>query len=323
MKGTRLGRILAVYGLSLMGMVLNSCSGMTVLNPKGPVGHQEMVLIYTAIGLMLIVIMPVFVMAIWFSIRYRASNTKATFKPNWEGSRKVEAIVWLVPVLIVAVLSYFTWIKTNELDPYKQVKSSAAPLRVQVVSLDWNWLFIYPDYDVATVNQLVLPAGVPISFDLTSASVMTSFFIPQLGSQMYAMAGMTTHLNLLASEPGTYRGQNQEFSGDGYESMHFPAIAEPAGQFLAWTKEAKGTGKTLDMAGFETLSRPRAGYPATVYSSVAPGLFAHIVGQYMDWKGDMSSMGRSEDQGGAMQTPSDQGGSMNMSAGDGARTQDN
>lgn len=313
MKSSKTGRSLSILGLSLAAFFLNSCANAALLQPKGPVGHEEKFLILTAIGLMLIVIVPVFVMVVLFSVRYRASNKKATFRPEWEFSKKIEIVIWAVPVAIVAILAWLTVTKTAELDPYKPLASASAPLHVQVVSLDWNWLFIYPDYDLATVNQLVVPSGVPISFDLTSATVMTSFFIPRLGSQMYAMAGMTTHLNLLASEPGTYRGQNQEFSGEGYESMHFPVLAEPTRDFETWTKEAKGAGKALDLAAYEALSAPKAGYPATIYSSVAPGLFERIVGQYRDWAGGEGGM-----VGGGAQS-----GAMGMPAGDQPRTQDN
>lgn len=284
-----------IYGLSLFVLLLNACSKLSVLDPKGPIGQQEKFLILISIGLMLIVVVPVFVLAIWFAIRYRAGNTKATFKPDWEGSNRIEAVIWLIPISIVVVLSILAWTHTIKLDPYNPISSDKAPVRVQVVSLDWNWLFIYPDYDIATVNELVIPSETPISFDLTSATVMTSFFIPRLGSQMYAMAGMVTHLNLLASEPGTYTGQNQEFSGDGYHTMHFPAIAKSPEEFSAWVDAAKESQETLSLDTFQTLNTPQSDYPVTTYASVAPGLFDHIVGQFMDWMGDKAMANMSMD----------------------------
>ena len=286
MKRSKLKTILNFSWLALLVSLVSSCSGVPLLDPKGPVGNEEKFLILISLGLMLIVVIPVLVLTLWFSVHYRATNKKATFKPNWEGSPKIEAIVWLIPFVIVAVLSYLTIKETGELDPYRPIASSKAPIKVEVISLDWNWLFIYPDYDVATVNKLVVPVGTPLSFDLTSASVMTSFFIPQLGSQMYAMAGMVTHLNLLASETGIYQGQNQEFSGDGYVTMHFPVNVETREAFDAWVREAKSGGDALDAQRYAALSSPQINYPATSFSSVEPGLFDHLVGRFRDWMGD-------------------------------------
>ncbi|MBE0650504.1 MAG: ubiquinol oxidase subunit II [Bacteroidales bacterium] len=274
-----------VIGLIVITAFLSGCSKMVVLNPKGPVGSEERFLIYMAFGLMLIVIIPVFVMVFWFAAKYRASNKKANYDPKWTDSAKVEFVIWVVPILIVAALSYLTITRTSSLDPYKPLPSNVKPVRVEVVSLDWNWLFIYPDYNIASVNELVFPEKTPLSFKLTSASVMTSFFIPQLGSQMYAMAGMQTQLNLLASDTGTFMGQNNEFSGHGYANMHFKAISKTPAEFEAWVKMVKQSPDSLSMKTYEHVSQPNVGYPVTTYSSVAPGLFNHIVGQFMEWMG--------------------------------------
>ena len=262
-------------------MALNSCQGVALLDPKGPIGLQERDLILMSVGLGLIILIPVFFMAIWFPLRYRESNKKATYKPHWEGNLGVEAVIWLVPVLIIAVLSYLTWVKTTDLDPYKPIPSVEAPVHVQVVSLDWNWLFIYPDSNVAVMNKLVIPAGVPVTFDLTSATVMTSFFIPELGSQMYAMAGMVTHLNLLADHPGVFLGHNVEFSGAGYAGMTFQTTALPKDQFEAWAREAKASANSLNLEEFNKLNTPQIGRAATTFASVEPNLFGHIVGEFM------------------------------------------
>jgi cytochrome o ubiquinol oxidase subunit II len=268
---------------------LAGCRDMLLLEPMGPIGEAERFLIIAAFVLMLIVVVPVFVMVFWFSLRYRASNTKAAYTPKWNYSAKIDLVVWLVPVAIVAALAYFAWTRTFQLDPYKPIDPAVNPIRIEVVSLDWNWLFIYPEHDIAIVNQVVFPAKVPLSFRITSDTVMTSLFIPQLGSQMYAMAGMQTRLHLLADEPGTYAGQNQEFSGHGYADMHFKAIAVSREEFEAWVQKARQSPDKLDLARYEELSKPNVGYPVTYFSSVRPDLFDHIMGKYMGWMGEMDN----------------------------------
>ena len=291
MKRSRLRSFLNFSWLALLVSLVASCSGVPLLDPKGPVGNEEKFLILISLGLMLIVVVPVLVLTFWFSVHYRASNKKATFKPNWEGSPRIEAVVWLIPFVIVAILSFLTIKETGELDPYRPIASSNPALKVEVVSLDWNWLFIYPEYEIASINKLIVPVGTPISFDLTSASVMTSFFIPQLGSQMYAMPGMVTHLNLLASETGTYQGQNQEFSGDGYVTMHFPVKVETKEAFDVWVRDAKAGNNALDTPLYAAMSSPQINYPAASFSSVEPGLFDHLVGRFRGWIGDSKMPG--------------------------------
>jgi cytochrome o ubiquinol oxidase subunit 2 len=284
---TKLIRLI-LFGTVFIGVVLmlTGCDHLVLFNPKGPVGNTERSLIIISFVLMLIVVIPVFIMAVWFSLKYRASNTGSTYAPKWDYSAPIDWIIWLVPVAIVAVLAYLAWSSTFSLDPYKSIPSENKPLRIEVVSLDWNWLFIYPDQDIAVVNELVFPSGVPVSFRLTSATVMTSFFIPQLGSQMYAMAGMQTQLNLLADDPGTYTGQNQEFSGDGYADMHFQVRVTTSAQFEEWVTKVKQSPDRLDLARFEKLSRPTKGGLNILFASVRPGLFEHIMSGYMGWMGD-------------------------------------
>jgi cytochrome o ubiquinol oxidase subunit 2 len=280
------GGLCALYAAGFLG----GCSDMLLLDPRGPIGEAERFLIIMAFVLMLIVVIPVFVMVFWFSLRYRASNTKAAYTPKWDYSAKLDWIVWLVPIAIVTVLAYLTWTRTFQLDPYKPIESDVKPVRIEVVSLDWKWLFIYPDYNIASVNQLVFPTNVPLSLRLTSDTVMISFFIPQLGSQMYAMAGMQTRLHLMADEPGTYAGQNQEFSGRGYADMHFKAIAVSRKQFETWLRKAKQSPDKLDQARYEKLREPSIGHPVRCFSRVKPHLFDSIVGRYMGWMGDINKM---------------------------------
>jgi len=285
MKIVKFFSFFITVGSILAASFLSGCSQLVVLHPKGPVGREESALIYIAFALMMIVVIPVYIMATWFAIRYRASNKKAAYQPKWKGSAKIEWVIWMIPILIVVALSYFAWTRTYQLDPYKPIVSEEKPLRIQVVSLDWNWLFIYPDHHIATVNEVVFPAKVPLDFRLTSATVMTSFFIPQLGSQMYAMTGMKTRLHLMADETGTYVGRNLEFSGPGYVTMHFNAIVKTPDQFEAWLQNARQSPDTLSMDAYEALSEPQIHYPKTVYSSVVPGLFDHIAGQFRGWMG--------------------------------------
>jgi cytochrome o ubiquinol oxidase subunit 2 len=266
----------ALYAAGFLG----GCSDMLLLDPRGPIGEAERFLIIMAFVLMLIVVIPVFVMVFWFSLRYRASNTKATYTPKWDYSAKLDWVVWLVPIAIVTVLAYLTWTRTFQLDPYKPIESDVKPVRIEVVSLDWKWLFIYPDYNIASVNQLVFPTNVPLSLRLTSDTVMISFFIPQLGSQMYAMAGMQTRLHLMADEPGTYAGQNQEFSGRGYADMHFKAIAVSREQFEAWVQNTRQSLDKLDPARYKKLAKPSVGHAVMYFSSVKPGLFDLIIRKY-------------------------------------------
>ena len=189
--------------LSFLLLPLAGCNQLELMNPKGSIGTQEKDLILIALGLMLLVVIPVMVLTVAFAWRYRESNTRATYAPKWAHSTGIEAVVWSIPCVIVATLAVLVWKTTHSLDPYRPLESDVAPVNVEVVALNWKWLFIYPDYGVATVNRLPIPVGTPINFRLTSESIMNSFFIPQLGSQIYAMAGMETQLHLIADQAGT------------------------------------------------------------------------------------------------------------------------
>jgi cytochrome o ubiquinol oxidase subunit 2 len=251
-----------------------------MFDPKGPIGDSERFVIVTAFALMLIVVIPAIVMTFWFSRRYRASNTEATYTPKWSSSIKIDLVVWLMPVAIVTALGFLAWTRTHRLDPYKPIDTDVKPILIEAVSLDWKWLFIYPDHHIASINQLVFPAKVPLSFRITSDTVLTSFFIPQLGSQIYAMAGRQTQLHLMADDPGTYEGHNQQFSGPGYSDMHFEAIATSQEQFEAWVQKTKQSSDNLDLARFEELEKPSVDCPVMYFSSVKPDLFKHIINKF-------------------------------------------
>ncbi len=270
--------VLLGYTLLVTGP-LSGCSDIILFNPKGPIGSGELFVIVVAIALMMIVVVPVFVMAYWFARKYKASNPRATYMPKWDYSVKIDLAMWLVPVAIVAALAYLSWTRTHHLDPYKPIHNGEKPLTIEVVSLDWKWLFIYPEQNIAAVNQLVFPAHVPLSFKLTAGTVLTSFFIPQLGSQIYAMPGGQSRLHLLADEEGTFRGHNQQFSGSGYADMHFKAIAASREEFEAWVQQARQSPETLDLPRYEKLAEPGTSHPVT-FSSVQPGLFEHVMRKY-------------------------------------------
>lgn len=258
--------------------VLGGCNTILLFNPKGPIGEAERFVIIAAIVLMLLVIIPVFVMGFWFPRKYRASNTESTYMPKWSHSTRIELVMWAIPIAIVAVLSVLAWTSTHSLDPYKPIPSADKPINIEAVSLDWKWLFIYPDENIAIVNQIKFPVNVPVSFKLTSDTVMTSFFIPQLGSQIYAMAGMQTRLHLLADKPGTYAGHNQQLSGRGYADMHFKADAVSREEYEAWVKKVGQSPEKLDVERYEKLAKPSDGYhPIVYFSSVKPDLFVYIM----------------------------------------------
>jgi cytochrome o ubiquinol oxidase subunit II len=248
-----------------------------VLDPRGPVSSAERLLLINSTEIMLVVVVPVIVATLAFAWWYRSSNTRANRSTEGAYEGRLEFVVWSIPALVVILLGGVIWIGSHRLDPRATVSADAKPLRVEVVALDWKWLFIYPQQGVAAVNQLVIPTGTPVHFRLTSATVMNSFFVPQLGSQIYTMGGMTTHLNLLADKPGQYPGFSAMFSGDGFSDMRFIAKAVPAEAFGAWVEKVRGSGSALDMAGYAALAKPSQAVPPTTYRSVEPKLFDCIV----------------------------------------------
>lgn len=262
-------------------LLLAGCN-LTVLDPKGMIAAEEKTLILVATGLMLLVVIPVIVLTLVFAWKYRASNTKARYEPDWSHSNAIEAVVWLIPCLIIIVLGVITYKSTHALDPYKPIESDVKPITVEAVSLDWKWLFIYPELGIASVNQLAIPVGTPVNFRITSDSVMNSFFIPQLGGQVYAMAGMQTRLHLIADEPGNYAGTSANFSGRGFSDMKFRTLAEPREQFDAWVQKVKASPDRLDATVYGTVAQPSEKAPVRYFSSVDPRLFHNIIAKYND-----------------------------------------
>lgn len=270
--------------LPLFGMLLLGGCNMTLLDPVGQVGIDEKNLIITATLLMLLVVIPVIAMTFIFAWKYRASNTKATYAPKWSHSTKIEVVIWTVPILIIIALGVITYKSTHALDPYRPLESDVKPITIEVVAMDWKWLFIYPEQGIATVNKIVFPANTPVNFRVTSDTVMNSFFIPGLGGQIYAMAGMQTKLHLIANRNAELDGISANYSGAGFTGMKFKAIATSQADFDAWVSEVKAAPKQLDSAQYEALSKPSQNNPVELFSSVTPNLFQVIIDKYEGMK---------------------------------------
>lgn len=259
---------------------LSGCEG-GVLDPKGQIGADEKYLIMVATGLMLLVVIPVIVMTLFFAWKYREGRNEA-YAPKWSHSTKIETVVWIIPIIIIVILGVITWRSTHELDPYKKLDHEKEHLVVQVVSLNWKWLFIYPEQGIATVNELAFPKDVPVEFRITSDTTMNSFFIPQLGGQIYSMAGMETQLHLIANEAGRYDGISANYSGEGFTGMKFDAIAtEDEAGFDAWVNKVKTSEHTLDMAAYRQLAEPSEHHPVEYFGDVSPNLFHNVVMKFM------------------------------------------
>ncbi|MDQ2878563.1 MAG: ubiquinol oxidase subunit II [Pseudomonadota bacterium] len=260
-------------------MLLGGCEP-GVLDPAGPVAGADRTILLDSLAIMLAIVVPTIVATLGFAWWFRAGNTKARHRPDWAYSGRVELLVWSVPALVVIFLAGMAWISSHALDPRTPLPQSPGkppPLRVEVVSLDWKWLFIYPDQGVASVNHLVVPVGRPVSFRLTSATVMNSFFVPRLGSQIYTMAGMTTALNLQADKPGAYRGLSANYSGKGFPGMAFTVDAVPRARFDGWVAAVRGAGPLLDGQGYIALLKDSENVAPYTYRAVAPGLFDAVV----------------------------------------------
>lgn len=266
-------RALAV--LLMSAAALCGCS-QGILDPKGPIAAAERLLLINSTAIMLVVVVPVIIATLAFAWWYRASNPRAARSLDVAYEGRIEFVTWSIPALIVILLGGVSWIGSHQLDPRAPIAATVPPLQVDVVALDWKWLFIYPDHGIAAVNRLVVPAGTPVQFRITSATVMNSFFVPQLGSQIYAMSGMETHLNLLADHPGEFPGISANFSGDGFAEMRFTVNAVPPGDFAAWLQQVRGTGSALDTTGYAALAKPSKAVPPATYGSVESKLFERI-----------------------------------------------
>jgi cytochrome o ubiquinol oxidase subunit 2 len=268
------------YGLLAVVLIgVATLGGCTdgVLDPKGPIALAERQILLNALGIMLAIVIPVVLATIGVAFWFRASNERARYRPNFTYSGRLELLVWSVPAMTVLLVGGVAWVGAHDLDPGKPISSTVKPVNVQVVSLDWKWLFIYPEQGIASVNKLVVPVGTPISFELTSSSVMNSFFVPQLGSQIYTMSGMATRLHLQADHLGTYAGVSAMFSGEGFPDMRFTVDAVTDDGFAQWVRQTRETGLVLDKQAYADLAKPSKAVAPFTYRVVAPDLFGSIV----------------------------------------------
>jgi len=267
------------YGLLavvLIGAMLSGCTE-GVLDPKGPIAVAERQILFNSLGIMLAIVIPTILATLAVAFWFRASNWRAAYLPDFEYSGRLELLVWSIPAMTVLLVGGVAWVGSHDLDPRKPISSSVTPVNVQVVSLDWKWLFIYPEQGIASVNKLVVPVGTPISFELTSSTVMNSFFVPQLGGQIYTMSGMVTRLQLQADHAGTYPGFSAMFSGDGFSDMRFTVDAVESDGFAQWVREARETGPVLNAQSYADLAKPSQAVVPFTYRAVAADLFSGIV----------------------------------------------
>lgn len=280
-------RIFSKGFLAAAVLLLSGCNTV-LLNPSGAVAAQQGHLIVQSTVLMLLIVIPVIVLTAVFAWRYRESNRNATYTPDWDHSTQLELVIWAAPLLIIIALGALTWISSHTLDPFRPLRrldatraipSGTRPLTIEVVALDWKWLFIYPEQGIATVNEVAAPVDVPINFKITASSVMNSFFVPALAGQVYAMPGMQTQLNAVMNHPGTYEGFSANYSGAGFSGMRFQFKGLSAEQFSQWLQSVKGTGRELSKSGYQELARPSEREPVRLYSSVDASLYDAILNQ--------------------------------------------
>lgn len=282
-RGARALRTIAAIAAPAL---LGGCD-MVVMNPSGDVARQQANLILWSTGLMLLIIIPVIALTILFAWKYRHTNEDAEYAPNWDHSTGLELIIWSAPLMIIIALGALTWISTHALDPYRPLARLAKgqplaktdrPLEIQVVSLDWKWLFIYPEQGIATVNELVLPVNRQVRFRLTSSSVMNTFYVPTMAGMIYTMPGMETRLHAVLNKPGRFEGLSANYSGAGFSEMRFTVDGTDDAGFAKWVSEARTAGKSLDMTAYNQLERPSEKVPAIRFAGSAPQLFDRILG---------------------------------------------
>ena len=283
-------RPLARLGLLALALPLSACN-MVVMKPSGDIANQQAQLIVASTLLMLLIIVPVIILTLVFAFRYRASNTQATYSPEWDHSTRLELIIWGAPLLIIIALGAMTWISTHKLDPFRPLErldaqrpipAGVQPLTVEVVALDWKWLFIYPEQGVATVNELAAPVDRPIHFKISSSTVMNAFYVPAMAGMIYAMPGMQSQLHAVINQPGVYDGFSANFSGDGFSHMRFKFHGLSNDEFAAWVDRNKADGVALTKDLYLELEKPSERQPVRRFASVAPGLFDAVVNRCVD-----------------------------------------
>lgn len=274
------GTLLALGAAGLFAYLLQGHS-VDVLSPQGIIAEKQRDLLVFASVLSLIVIIPVFILTFFIVWKYRAGNTKATYTPDWDHSNKLETLWWGIPCAIILVLAVITWQSSHALDPFKPISSDYKPITIQVIALQWKWLFIYPEQNIATVNYVRFPESTPVSFQITADAPMNSFWIPQLGGQVYAMSGMSTQLHLMANNPGVYNGSSANLSGEGFADMRFKAESTTQDDFYAWVQSAKQSRRTLTSGSYRLLASPSTEQSTTTYASAEPNLYTNVIMKYM------------------------------------------
>lgn len=273
--------LIAAVGLASFLVVFISSHNMGVFNPKGIMALAERNLIVTATLMMLVVVVPVFILLAVFAWRYRASNTKAKYTPDWQSNTTLEIIWWTIPTIIIIALGTITWRSSHTLDPFKPLESNIPPITIEVVALDWKWLFIYPEQNIASVNFVQFPKDTPVNFKITADAPMNSFWIPQLAGQIYAMAGMDTKLHVMATEVGEYAGLSANYSGAGFSGMKFVAKASSREEFDQWVGQVRQSPNTLNFNEYDRLREKSRNNPVSYYSSVEDSLYGKIIMKYM------------------------------------------
>jgi cytochrome o ubiquinol oxidase subunit 2 len=290
-KKTRITLIsLAILAFMLLAVWYLHSTNIAILNPQGPVARKEFNLFITGILLSLIVVVPVFTLLFTFAWKYREGNTKAKYSPDMDHSRVAETIWWVVPTILIIIISILTWNSSHQLDPYKPLSSSRPQMTIQVVALDWKWLFIYPEQHIATVNFVQFPSGTPVNFEITADAPMNSFWIPQLGGQIYAMPGMATELHLMATRDGTFNGSSANISGSGFAGMAFKARSSSPAEFDRWVQTVKHSPNGLNQATYSKLAQPSQYNPVAYYSSAQSDLYDRVIMKYMPVAAQMPGM---------------------------------
>lgn len=273
--------LLYLVGLVTLVVFLSQKHSIPLLETSGEIAEKERNLILFAAGLSLVVVIPVFTLFFYIIWKFRASNHNARYTPEWDGNRTLEVVWWGVPILLIVILSIVTWNSTHDLDPFKPLASDKAAMKVQVVALQWKWLFIYPEENIATVNYVQIPKDRPIDFEITADAPMNSFWIPQLSGQIYAMSGMSTRLSLRASETGSFAGSSANISGEGFSGMKFVAESVPQDDFDQWVGLVRESGNVLDKSMYEELSAPSKNVPQMYFAASESGLYDQVLTKFL------------------------------------------
>jgi cytochrome o ubiquinol oxidase subunit 2 len=285
--------IITILALVVFGLVMYWAMhgyDIAVLNPQGIIAEKERGLIIFTVLLGSVVVLPVFIMLFAFAWKYREGNTKAKYTPNDDKNKWIEGVWWGIPIAIIGVLSVVTWVSSHDIDPYKKIDSHVKPMTIRVVALQWKWLFLYPDQGVATVNEVRFPEKTPINFELTADAPMNAFWIPSLGSQIYAMSGMSSKLSLEAKNIGTFNGMSSNISGKGYSGMTFKAISESRNDFDTWAKNIAGSSTQLTWDSYNQLVEPSENNQVVYYMLREPDLYNRVIMKYMNSSGSPDDM---------------------------------